>query len=359
MGRENLRSNTAFQEIQTRFFLPWELLEEYAIRLDNDPELTHKFLSEESKKNNQVTYSEDGFISYVIVHKDSRIWQGTETCEHMFSPCDCSGPVRAVCLSCSGRFSIKRKYKNGSCFTCGEGKLVPWEFLSKSKKKDFIEGFPGDHDLKKWLEEHSKRHKGFVRKVLLFAIFLAVFSGIFWFAFSFDVVAEVILSFFLFPVVLLIWGILKVKWIIHRDGSLKHNFRNSVGFFLSLCIKKTSLLFSLITSVVISISILQIVPASFRAVDELLSSEDSLWFLGFIFLLFIVISYLYDANSAANYETEIITRADQANRLYLKNNQELSSNSKEDRLQEIEGLKNDGKISNEEYRSARKKIIES
>ena len=354
----NLKEVDAFRVIQERFLIPWELLEKYARQHDNDPDRVKKNLSEDFLSRNDSKYSDNGFLSYVIVNGESFLWEGTPLCGHGNSPCDCPGPVRAVCHACYGRFSIKRNLKNQNCNSCEKGKLIAWDFLSKGKKREFLDHFAGNSEVKNWLTESLERKSR--SRVSLFGniLFFILIAGSTWYSISNGFTSETILTYILFPFALFAYGFFSSKIMISRiraKGEQIDGSNTDFGkLFLRACLKKSAVLISFFVSVIFSILIIGIISGFTSALE----SEDGIWWLLIGFLVVVYLGYLYDANGAANYRAEMIVRADQANRLYLENNQAKFSDDKEGRLTEIENLRQSGKISDQEYRSARKKIIE-
>lgn len=74
----------------------------------------------------------------------------------------------------------------------------------------------------------------------------------------------------------------------------------------------------------------------------------------------LVWSFISDASGAARYKTEVIMRADTANKLYIKNNSKDVQKGPEDKkskLTELESMYREGTISKSEYEKAREKIL--
>lgn len=354
----NLKEIDAFREIQERFLIPWEILEKYASQHHNDAERVRKVLSNDFQNSNFTKFADDGFLSFVTVSEDSFLWEGTGSCGHSISPCGCPGPVRAVCQACYGRFSIKRSLKNQDCISCAKGKLIAWDSLSKGKKREFLDYFVGNAEVKNWLTESLERKSR--SKVKLFGniLFFTLISGTTWLAVSYGFTSETILSYLLFPFALVAYGFFTSKRTLSRmraKGEQIDRSNTDYGkMFLQACLNKVAVFISFFVSVSFSTLIVGLV----SGVMSLAESEDGLWWLLIGCLVVAYLGYLYDAHGAAKYESDVIFRADQANRLYIKNNQAKFSDDKEGRLAEIENLRQSGKISDQEYQSARKKIIE-
>jgi len=361
MGEANdLKSIVAFQELQERFLIPWEMLERYALENDSDPDRTRNFLREEVSKRDQVNFGPDGFIDYVTLRSDSWIWEGSQSCGHSDSgPCQCRGPIRAVCLNCMARFSLRRKLKGTPCLSCSQGKLVGWEVLSLQQREKFIEDLSGSPDLKLWLAEAAKKKRRHRKLFLGLISSITLFALTTWSAFSFGFQAQFIITSFLFPTFLFVWGILSAKRKIRGDKSIERSGEVFIKLVLKLSLRKSSIVFSLFAALGVSFLIVELVSGLFTAFDSFANSEDALWYLFFALLIVGYIGYLFDANGAAKYETDVIMRADEANRLFIKKNQESGASNKESRLREIDELLRSGQISSEEHKSARKKIIES
>lgn len=91
-------------------------------------------------------------------------------------------------------------------------------------------------------------------------------------------------------------------------------------------------------------------------------SDDYDWVWALVILggIPLVWSFISDAFGAARYETEVIMRADTANKLYIKNNSKHVQKGPEDKkskLTELESMYREGTISKSEYEKAREKIL--
>ena len=91
-------------------------------------------------------------------------------------------------------------------------------------------------------------------------------------------------------------------------------------------------------------------------------SDDYDWVWALVILggIPLVWSFISDASGAARYKTEVIMRADTANKLYIKNNSKDVQKGREDKkskLTELESMYREGTISKSEYEKAREKIL--